>query len=152
VNENILNDRWKFAVFPDIPRTIQNKHIQLRKDLASTILSIYDLKSIQLSIDIQRNYELMNMRPYELDLHPELLFNHLSIRDLIRIVGGKSLQGTTLKLLSAPTTQVIERYIPSPLPQKSDEGKKSLLNRLFGSSKDGREENRIQQEVKSNVG
>jgi hypothetical protein len=69
----------------------------------------------------------MNMRPYEIDLHPELLFRHLAIRDLVRIIGGKSLQGTTLKMMNSPQHVIEKQYIPTPLPTPQEQPKKGIL-------------------------
>ncbi|RLI84569.1 hypothetical protein DRP07_00680 [Archaeoglobales archaeon] len=122
-------DRIIYAIYAELERQLLKMYPQLGKDIACTVLSLNDLISIRLTVGISRNYRLMSMRPYEIDLHPELLYEHLSIEDMVRIRGGKSLQGAMLEKLGITQQQVIERHIPTPLPQQPN-NEKGILDRL----------------------
>ena len=134
--EKAAEDPRIYLSYPDIDPDLLKKFPQLGKDAATTFVTIRNVVSQMLSVDINLSMILSNMPPEEIDMKPDLLYSIIPIKDLLVQRLQKSLGGKGMEYVAgAMPQQIIERHIVPPQIEAEEKGIKDKIARVFGGGK-----------------
>jgi hypothetical protein len=140
--EKAAEDPRIYLSYPDIDPELLKKFPQLGKDAATTYVTIRNVVSQMLSVDINLAMVLSNMTPEDIDMHPELLTEIIPVKDLLVQRLQKSLGGKGMEYVAgAMPQQIIERHvIPPHLVEGKKKGLGDKIASFFGGDKNTRGE------------
>jgi hypothetical protein len=134
--EKAAEDPRIYLSYPDIDPELLKKFPQLGKDAATTYVTIRNVVSQMLSVDINLAMVLSNMTPEDIDMHPELLTEIIPVKDLLVQRLQKSLWGKGMEYVAgAMPQQIIERHVIPPHEVATKKGLKDKVMGFFGGDK-----------------